>query len=266
MRWLESASVLQGQTFRNVVLIKLQMPDALWVDGRDLWQRRGRRVLRGQSGIRVMAAGHRSERAQGPVQGHGVATLWDVSQTGGREVGLPSVAAGNGISAQRLFDALTRVAGDLGFTVTQQQTTGEAMTDHRRRRIAISPDLDVPDASSALAHELAHLRMHKFSRGQACTGIAELEADSVAYTVLAHFGRLGDGSPGQLVRAAPVLGSNPSARLIETLGGRVVTAAGRLISATEQHLPSPSRTGRSPAQLVAASTDLTPVQDRQPGF
>src|SRR4051812_43578085 len=74
MRWLDAAAVLRGQSFRNVVLIKLQMPDAVWVDGRPGWQRHGRRIARGASGIRIVASARDVERASGPVQGHGVAT------------------------------------------------------------------------------------------------------------------------------------------------------------------------------------------------
>jgi hypothetical protein len=87
-----------------------------------------------------------------------------------------------------------------------------------------------------LAHELAHLRMHKLSRDSGCHGLARLEAESVAYTMLARFGVLPEL---QMTSAAGTIGRNPSVRLVETLGGRVVATAGRLIGATERHLLPP---------------------------
>jgi len=240
VRWLNASSVLQGQTFRNVVLIKLQMPDAVWVGDREAWQRRGRQVVRGQSGIRVVTGERRTDRVVGSVQGHGVGTLWDVSQTDGRPVLLPSVDAGAGVTPRRLFEALVSVAGGFGYGVREQELAAEAggsVTDVRRRRIILDADLDVPSASAALAHEVAHFRMHKLSSGQVCQGLSELEAESVAYTVLARFGCPMDGSSsGRLFAAARIVGRKPSPRLVETLGGRVVSAAGRLINATEQYL------------------------------
>ncbi|TDC16401.1 hypothetical protein [Kribbella albertanoniae] len=257
VRWLNASSVLQGQTFRNVVLIRLQLPDALWVGDREAWQRRGRQVVRGQSGIRVVTGERRTDRVVGSVQGHGVGTLWDVSQTEGRPVLLPSVDAGSGVTPRRLLEALTSVAGGLGYGVREQELAPEAggsVTDVRRRRIILDADLDVPSASVALAHEVAHLRMHKLSSGQVCGGLSELEAESVAYTVLARFGCPMDGSSsGRLFAAARGVGRKPSARLVETLGGRVVSAAGRLIKDTGQKL---TRSGSRREAEIWAHADL----------
>ncbi|WP_344162589.1 ImmA/IrrE family metallo-endopeptidase [Kribbella yunnanensis] len=217
------------------------MPDAVWVDTKESWLRRGRSVVRGQSGIRVVTGERRTERVAGSVQGHGVGTLWDVSQTEGRPVLLPSVDAGSGVTPRSLLAALLGVAGELGYGVREQDLApevGGSATDTRRRRIVLDADLDLPSTTAALAHELAHLRMHKLSAGEVCQGLNELEAESVAFTVLTRFGCPMDGSSsGRLFGAAARVGRSPSPRLVQTLGGRVASTAGRLIKAAEQHLP-----------------------------
>ncbi|TCC38873.1 hypothetical protein [Kribbella speibonae] len=257
MRWLDAAAVLHGQSFRNVVLIKLQLPHAMWVEGRQGWQRRGRRVVRGTSGIRIVASSDDTEHPVGPVQGHGVATVWDVSQTDGPRAAQPAVAE---IRPADVVDALTRVAVAAGYRVGQGQLSMNASgaeTDHRRRRIVIADGLDDPVAVMSLAHELAHLRMHKLSRGAGCYGLTRLEAQSVAYMLLARFGVTPDAASRDLITsAAGTIGKSPSVRLVETLGGRVVATARRLIDATTPHL------GRQ-AQLRPPGTPKPFVSDTE---
>ncbi|WP_134000774.1 hypothetical protein [Kribbella sp. VKM Ac-2566] len=236
MRWLDAAADLRGQTFRNVVLIKLQMPDAIWVDGRPGWQRLGRRVARGASGIRIVASGRDIDRLTGPVQGHGVATVWDVTQTEGR---LPSRGMVGTVRPQDVYAVLARVAADAGFRVERgplRDAPSGAVTDLQRRRVTVSEELDGSVAVMSLAHQLAHLRMHKLSRNSGCHGLVRLEAESVAYVTLARFGVLPEY---QMASSVATLGRRPPVRLVETLGGRVVAAAGRLIDSTERYLPAP---------------------------
>ncbi|HET6759534.1 MAG TPA: hypothetical protein VFH20_09680, partial [Propionibacteriaceae bacterium] len=233
LRWLDAAAVLRDQSFRNVVLIRLQMPGAAWVDGRQGWQRNGRHVMRGASGIRTFAAAVERDRSADPVQGHGVATVWDVSQTDG----VPLRTA-ESVSSQVAFAALEKVASTRGYRVERRQpVAGKAETGLRRRRIVVPDDLDAPMALMCLAHELAHLRMHKWAGDSGCQGVVRLEAGSVAYVLLARLGCLPDlPSADFVVRPAGVVGRTPPVRLIETLGGRVVATAGRLFDAAEQYL------------------------------
>ncbi|MEU4193596.1 ImmA/IrrE family metallo-endopeptidase [Kribbella sp. NPDC026611] len=235
IRWLEAAADLRGQSFRNVVLIKLQMPEALWVDGRQGWQRRGRRVRRSASGIRIIAAATELEHSADPVQGHGVTTLWDVSQTDGR-----SLRASAGTRPRDAFAALEEVAATGGYRVERgrvpEQDRGAA-TVHRAGRIVVDDDLDVPMATMSLAHELAHLRMHKHSHGSRCQGVIRVEADAVAYLLLARLGCLPDRPSADLIaRTSAVVGKSAPIRVIETLGGRVVSTGNRLYDVADRHL------------------------------
>jgi hypothetical protein len=55
IRWLDAASVLQGQSFRNAVLIRLHLPAAMWVGRRDARGLVGRQVVRGDPDRQCLA-------------------------------------------------------------------------------------------------------------------------------------------------------------------------------------------------------------------
>ncbi|MFK4088789.1 hypothetical protein ACI2LF_32040 [Kribbella sp. NPDC020789] len=264
VEWLDGAATLHGLSFRNVVLVRMQLPGATWVDGPEGWQRRGRRVMRGESGIRIIAPAVGRGNRSGVVQGHGVAEVWDVSQTSGGTIEMPSVEAVADVTAETVYAALTDVVATAGYVVVRgrpQAATALAETQFSRRRIVVRDDLSAAFAVMGLAHELAHLRMHKLSRDALCHGLSRLEADGVAYLVLARFGCLPDVSALDLVGdAARTVGRKPSTRLVETLGGRVVTTARRLIQVTENRLPlSPSgRLGLRPRIVGPADSEPEP--------
>lgn len=196
--------------------------------------------MRGASGIRIVAPKGDVDRHAGPVQGHGVATVWDVSQTDGGRGARPSIEPVTTTPPKDVFAGLAQVAVAAGYSVERRPllaALGGAETDHRRRRIAVLEEFDDSVAALGLAHELAHLRMHKLSRDAGCHGLARLEATSVAYTLLARFGVVPGGASADLIASATgTLGRSPAVRLVETLGGRVVAAAGRLIEVTERHV------------------------------
>lgn len=132
-----------------------------------------------------------------------------------------------------------------------------AMTDRRRRRVIVSDELDGSIAAMSLAHELAHLRMHKLSRDSGCHGLIRLEAEAVAYMTLARFGV---PPAHRMPSASAVLGRSPAVRLVETVGGRVVAAAGRMIGVVERHLPRlqmpPGKARSEPTSFDTESREL----------
>ncbi|GAA2811595.1 hypothetical protein GCM10010522_31730 [Kribbella solani] len=237
VRWLDAAAVLRDQSFRNVVLIKLQMPGAEMVEGRQGWLRRGRRIARGASGIRIVAPALEAERSVGPVQGHAVATVWDVSQTDGRPI-----ESSPGRQSHDVFAALEHVAAAGGYRVERGRLApggGGAETVRRQGLIVVADDLELPLATMGLAYELAHLKMHKGSRDSVCHGVARLEATSAAYVLLSRFGCLpGRPSADLMARTTGIVGRASPVRQIETLGGRVVATANRLFAAAELYLPA----------------------------
>jgi hypothetical protein len=53
--WLSFASRFHGYSFNNLILVRLQRPDATWVAGIKRWNSMGRRVRRGERGIAILA-------------------------------------------------------------------------------------------------------------------------------------------------------------------------------------------------------------------
>lgn len=57
--YLRVMSSFHGYSFNNVMLIMLQRPAATRVAGFHTWRRMGRRVKRGETGMRIMAVPHK---------------------------------------------------------------------------------------------------------------------------------------------------------------------------------------------------------------
>ncbi|MFI5735010.1 hypothetical protein ACIA49_33165 [Kribbella sp. NPDC051587] len=227
--------------------------------------------MRGESGIRIIAPAVEPRRSSGVVQGRGVTTVWDVIQTSGGMFELPSLEVIAGVTPVTVCTALTDVACAAGYQVVRgrpQSATALAETQFSRHRIIVRDDLSPALSVMGLAHELAHLRMHKMSRSVTCHGLSRLEADCVGYLVLARFGCLPDVPPVDLVGdAARTVGRKPPTRLVETLGGRVVTAAQRLVQATEKQMSAPTGTEfRVQKSLRSAAGHWQEPEPHHPGI
>src|SRR5580692_10854909 len=99
-RYLRAAARLHGETWANVLLISSRIPDATLVKGYEAWRAAGRQVNRDEHGIEIFSARHRQEPgrqgADEASEGHSwrdarhVAYVWDLSQTTGQSVPVPS--------------------------------------------------------------------------------------------------------------------------------------------------------------------------------
>lgn len=264
-RWLDAAALFPAYGFGNVVLINLQMPQASWVAHWRTWNKLGRRVNTTQA-IRILKPVHArtapaTSRQPGrglvdhQVIGFGVGAVFDVTQTVGPPIWLPRppVAADRSV-AKGVWAAVVREAAADGFTVDVRPTGDvyEGLTDHAAKRIVIADHLDDFRAVARLVHELAHVRLHSPAalreglglvgdaedRGaEMCGGIREVEAESVAYVVLAHHGLpAGAGSFEYLAEWARRVDPKEPASAIKATGARVVNVARRLIDSTDRYL------------------------------
>jgi hypothetical protein len=277
-RWLDAAALFPTYGFGNVVLITLQMPDASWVAGGSMWGTLGREVMRSR-GIKILApirarSGQASDLddtqgqesdvvADGQVHeqviGFRVATVWDVTHTVGPPIPLPSMPTPTAGSAPTgLWEALEHEATADGYTVLRTMTGdhSEGFTDYRAKEIVVAEHLDEVTAVARLAHEVGHMRLHSAPDVRAagsviCHGIREVEAESVAYIVLAHHGLTIEGSSFPYVAnwAASVDPREPE-QVIKATGARVVNAARQIIDSTSQY-PQPGRPGAG--QALSAS-------------
>lgn len=271
-RYLAVQAKFHRYSFNNTLLIMLQRPDATRVMGfgtRDKktgepksgWLAAGQCVkgpdlMTGekQAGIMIWAPNERMVKvtdADGNVKmrdgkpvrrkqitGWHIAYVYDVNQTQPLPGCQPLPEAAtilDGADDGDVFGALTKVAGEVGFTVEL------ADLGTRNGDTGFSPDVIRVNGSrpprqrvKTLAHELGHAILHRDTDYTANRPRCELEAESVAYIVLGYLGiDAGDYSFGYVagwqdgdaekIRAA-----------IEASGKAIQKAAKRIIDELEK--------------------------------
>ncbi len=206
-RWIEvrARNGLARYSLGNQLLVALQAPDARFVAGFHAWKDLGRRVSKGERGIRILAPmplrGRDAEEDSSPggEDQKNVRTLFksvavfDVAQTEplpGREpvaLEAPSEPI-TGESHVHLLAPLQRLAGELGYRVEQRRLDGAAdgWCDSAVKRIVVNAALPGNARVRVLVHELAHaLGVGYADHGRAR---AEVLVDCVTYVVLGSVG------------------------------------------------------------------------------
>ncbi|MEV6273377.1 hypothetical protein AB0L64_39845 [Kribbella sp. NPDC051936] len=253
-RWLDVATLLPTYGFGNLVLINLQMPQASWVARARQWQQFGRRVdarrgiriltpLRSPAASEIRNHAGADGAADDRVIGFRVDLVYDVTATAGPPVHLPRPpVAADATLARRLWDGLAHDVAVDGYAVDVRPTGdgSEGFTDYGANRIVIADHLDDFRAVARLAHEVGHVRMHSPTdpdAAVACMGTREVEAESVAYVVLARYGLSFDAeSFDYIAHWARQADPNEPGSVIKATGARVVDTARRLIDATDKYL------------------------------
>jgi hypothetical protein len=203
-------------------MLGLQPPTL--VAGYREWQRHGRTVLKGEHALWVLAprtarkdsqlsevtVGDKVDRrgAEPPVADSGTdrkivgwrcQAVFDVSQTEGEPIYVPRPGVGMTNIPAGLWEALVEAAERRRFVVDvsdSQRSTSSGYTDFADRRVQVGAWLGREDAAAVLAHELGHVYLHGpddkvgklYGSGLQHRGLAEVEAESVAYTVLRAHG------------------------------------------------------------------------------
>ena len=194
--YLATMARFHHYSFGNVLLIKLQRPDATRVAGYQRWQQLGRQVKRGEQGIKILVP-HRVKTTDAEtgeeqviVRSFGLGTVFDIGQTEGQPLPEPPVAqeirqATDAGAA--LYTHLERFLAGHGITVTQEKLErGHGYYAPTERRIAIGRHLAGDQRAKTLAHEAAHAVAEH--RGDTRREDAETVAESAAFVVLHHYG------------------------------------------------------------------------------
>lgn len=285
------------------------------VAGYKEWERHGRTVLRGEHALWVIAP--RTSRVQQMLLPDGtrqripvgsklprgavdegkktLITGWrgqavfDVSQTEGAPLLVPR-PTNSSVEAPQLWGSLAGVARSHGFSINiadAQYGLTSGFTDFAQRQVQVGGWLNPEERIAVLAHELGHVLLHGpddhvgklYGSSVDHRGLAEVEAESVAYTVLkAHGIDRGPQSASYLsgwadavIEAEQSAVGNDSLRrqpasrvdIAKSVLGRVTSAAKQILEVSDP--PGPG--GKVPAAEVSprAHSQETYVGLKQPG-
>lgn len=249
--FLDFAQAFHAYSFNNVMLILSQNPHATQVAGFRKWQELGRQVRKGEKSLKIFGFRQRrvkadeadeSEDAETNDKGEKVITyfpvlsVFDVSQTDpiDPDADDPAEIAHRltGDDPAGIGAAVTDWITGQGWTVRTEAIPGETngYTDQTAREIVIDADLSPAQAAKTAIHETAHALMHEDlspAEYQKHRGIAETEAESVAYIVAGVFGLdTADYSVGYVAGW-----SQCDTDLIRETAARVLTTARKVIEA-----------------------------------
>jgi antirestriction protein ArdC len=193
--YLTAMGRFHNYSFGNILEIARQKPDATRVAGLYAWNQLGRKVKKGERGIRILAPvigvrRKKDEEAEKDIRTQNKAVLvgfrsayvFDVSQTDGQELPELSerVTGSVGEYRERLVDFVIAQGIQLEF----KESIAPALGVSYGGKIALLPGQSAPEEFSTLVHELAHEMLHKAERRTATTKtVRETEAEAIAFVV-----------------------------------------------------------------------------------
>lgn len=193
--YLMAMGRFHNYSFGNILEIARQKPSATRVAGMYAWNQLGRRVRKGEKGIRILAPviGVRKKKDeeaekdirtqnQAALVGFRAAYVFDVSQTEGKELPeLSSRVSGDvGERRERLLDFITAQGIRLEF----KESIAPALGMSYGGKIVLLPGQSTAEEFSTLVHELAHEMLHKAERRTATTKtVRDTEAEAIAFAV-----------------------------------------------------------------------------------
>jgi hypothetical protein len=192
--YLNAMSRFHNYSFGNILEIARQSPSATKVAGMYAWNQLGRKVKKGERGIRILAPiigikRKKDEDAEKDITkqntrvlvGFRNAYVFDVSQTEGAELPVMREVYGDvGENYDRLVSFIEHRGIELVFT----ENIAPALGVSYGGRIAILPGQSKAETFSTLVHELAHERLHKAERRTTTTKVVrETEAEAIAFVV-----------------------------------------------------------------------------------
>jgi antirestriction protein ArdC len=193
--YLTAMGRFHNYSFGNILEIARQKPDATRVAGLYAWNQLGRKVKKGEHGIRILAPvigvrRKKDEEAEKDIRtqnqavlvGFRAAYVFDVSQTEGTE--LPELSERISGNAGEYRDRLVDFVIAQGIALEFKESIAPALGVSYGGKIALLPGQSSAEEFSTLVHELAHEMLHKADRRTATTKtVRETEAEAVAFVV-----------------------------------------------------------------------------------
>ncbi len=192
--YLDAMSRFHNYSFGNILEIARQRPDATRVAGLYAWNQLGRKVMKGQKGIRILAPiigikRKKDEEAERDITkqntrvlvGFRNAYVFDVLQTEGAE--LPTMREMSGTVGENR-DRLVSFIESQGIELVFTEKIAPALGMSYGGKIAIYPGQGEAEEFSTLVHELAHEMLHKAERRTTTTKVVrETEAEAIAFVI-----------------------------------------------------------------------------------
>jgi hypothetical protein len=192
--YLNAMSRFHNYSFGNILEIARQRPDATRVAGMYAWNQLGRKVKKGERGIRILAPiiGIRrkpteevekdiTKQNKAALVGFRAAYVFDVSQTESHELPEMREIMGNvGENRERLLVFIEKQGIELVFTDNIAPALGASYGG----RIAILQGQSEAEEFSTLVHELAHETLQHSKRRTITTKVVrETEAEAIAFVI-----------------------------------------------------------------------------------
>lgn len=165
-RYLAAQAIFHRYSARNVFLMLFQRPEASRVAGYKTWQKLGRQVRRGETGITIFAPAPFKQTSTDATTGEGIeeliprfktATVFDIAQTVGEP--LPAIKLGDivGTAPAGAYAVLVDFAASVGYTLIAHPENDEAEGRSNYEENTISVQTATPERMlHVLIHELVH--------------------------------------------------------------------------------------------------------------
>jgi len=247
--YLRTQSKFHTYSFHNTLLILFQMPQATRVAGFHTWRKLGRSVFKGEKTIWILApitykirnspadalppelAEPEGEDEVEILRGFKTVPVYDIAQTAGKpllDISLQQLQGDD----QGLFAALHQFSEFRGWPVAVKPLNHcNGYCHFGTRHIAVDNNLSPLHQAKTLAHEIAHSLMHTPEDYRMHRADKELEAESVAFCVLSHFGL--DSQDYSFGYVASWQGGKDAIPKLKECGQRIQAATQQIIAGLE---------------------------------
>lgn len=201
LRFITFQSSFYNYSFGNTMLIYLQNPEATYVKGYKAWNKLGRYVKKGETGIAILAPCFKKREADKEETGDGeeriisgfrVAYVFDLAQTDGDDSQLPVLVKGLSGDGEQEKEVYEKIKEYISSKLPIEEVVGTAAKGSyspETGRIRVRSDMDHVQKIKTIIHEYAHCidftlnPDKKISRNK-----RELVAESSAYIVASCLG------------------------------------------------------------------------------
>jgi antirestriction protein ArdC len=293
--YLKTLSKFHNYSFNNCILIAMQKPDATHIAGYTAWQQNFKRqVMKGEKGIKIIApAPYKMKKeqekidpaTQRPIIGKDgkpiteeveitipafkVVSVFDVSQTDGEplpEIGVNELT-GDVDKFNDFYKALEKTS-PAALAIEDITSGAKGYYNQMEKRIALNAGMSELQTLKTAIHEIAHARLHDIDKNapkevpRPDKATREVEAESVAYTVCAHYGL--DTSDYSFSYIAGWSGNKELGALLQSLE-TIRAEAGSIINEVDKHFSElqqdKTQTAERPAPAVGDTFTMDKPED-----